>query len=70
MVTFDQPLWFKATGIITEKGLNIVCCLGGFHTLISFVGSTGYMMSGSGLEEVWKQVNGENTVPHLMPGKA
>ena len=36
----------------------------------SFVGSTGYMMSGSGLEEVWKQVNGENTVPHLMPGKA
>ena len=27
-------------------------------------------MSGSGLEEVWKQVNGENTVPHLMPGKA
>ena len=28
------------------------------------------MMSGSGLEEVWRQVYAENTVPHLMSGKA
>ena len=27
-------------------------------------------MSGSGLEEVWRQVYSENTVPHLMSGKA
>ena len=28
------------------------------------------MMSESGLEEVWRQVCAENTVPHLMSGKA
>ena len=53
VVTFDQPLWYKASGIIANKGLNIVCRLGGFHTLMSFMGSIGYMMSGSGLEEAW-----------------
>ena len=35
-----------------------------------FMGSTGYKMSGFGLEEVWNQVHKENTVPHLMSGKA
>ena len=70
VVTFDQPLWYKAQGIIADKGLNIVCRLGGFHTLMSFMGSIGYMMSGSGLEEVWSQVYAENTIPHLMSGKA
>ena len=52
VVTFDQPLWYKAQGIIADKGLNIVCRLGGFHKLMSFMGSIGYMVGGSGLEEV------------------
>ena len=38
--------------------------------MMSFMGSIGYMMSGSGLEEVWNQVYAENTVPHMMSGKA
>ena len=33
-ITFDQPLWIKAT----DKSMNIVCRLGGFHTLMSFNG--------------------------------
>ena len=69
LVTFDQLLWCKTQGLIADKGLNIVCRLGGFHTLMSFMGSIGYMMSGSGLEEIWRQVYAENTVPHLMSGK-
>ena len=70
VVTFDQTLRYKTQGIMADKGLNIVCRLGGFHTLMSFMGSIGYMMGGSGLEEVWSQVYAENTVPHLMSGKA
>ena len=26
-VTFDQPLWLKATGIINDVNLNILCRL-------------------------------------------
>ena len=40
-ITFDQPLWLKAICIIKEKSLPIVCRLGGFHTLMSFLGSIG-----------------------------
>ena len=37
---------------------------------MSFMGSIGYMMNGSGLEEVWRQMHAENTVPHLISDKA
>ncbi len=69
-ITFDQPLWIKAMDIITNKSMNIVCRLGGFHTLMSFMGSIGKMMKGSGLEESLQVVYGENTVQHMMTGKA
>ena len=69
-ITFNQPLWHKETCIISEKKLNIVCRLGGFHTLMSFVGSIGMMMSGSGLEEALAEAYAKNTVPHIMSGKA
>ena len=69
-VTFDQPLWLKATGIIKEAKLEIVCRLGGFHTLMSFIGSVGHLMKGSGLEELFSQVYAEHTVVHMVSGKA
>lgn len=69
-VTFDQPLWIKAIEIIKSKSLNIVCRLGGFHTMMSFVGSIGQMMKGSGLEEALETVYGPNAVNHMMSGKA
>ena len=69
-ITFDQPLWLKAIEISTEKSLNIVCRLGGFHTLMSFLGSTGTVMKGSGLQECLQLVYGENAVTHILSGKA
>ena len=69
-VTFDQPLWLKATKIIQEKGLPIVCRLRGFHTLMSFLGSMGTMMKGSGLAESFETVYGEPTVRQMFAGKA
>ena len=50
-ITFDQPLWLKAVAIITERSLKILCRLGGFHTLMSYLGSIGNAMKGSGIVE-------------------
>lgn len=36
-IMFDQPLWIKAIKIIKSKSLKIVCWLGGFQTIMSFV---------------------------------
>lgn len=69
-ITFDQPLWLKATEIAVEKSLNIVVHLGGFHTLMSFVGSIGSLMDGSGIESVLQLVYGENSINHILRGKA
>lgn len=44
-VTFDQPLWIKAVEIIKSQSLKIVCRLGGFHTMMSFLGSIGSVIS-------------------------
>ena len=64
-ITFDQPLWLKATEIAIEKSLDIVIHLGGFHTLMSFAGSLGFVMDGSGIESVFKTVYGEDTVKYM-----
>ena len=69
-ITFDQPLWQKAMGIIKEQNLQMVCRLGGFHTLMSFLGSIGNLMKGSGLEEVFEEVYSEDTVKHIISGHA
>lgn len=69
-ITFDQPLWIKAVEIITDKSLRIVCRLGGFHTLMSFLGSIGTLMKGSGLNECLQTIYGENAVTHIESGKA
>ena len=69
-VTFDQPLWLKATGIIEKANLDIVCRLGGFHAMMSFLGSVGNLMKGSGIEEFFSEVYAEHTVTHMIAGKA
>ena len=69
-VTFDQPLWLKAFDIIHAENLPIVCRLGGFHTLMSFLGSIGAIMKGSGLEDLLSEVYAENSVIHMVSGKA
>ena len=50
--------------------MNIVCRLGGFHTLMSFLGSIGSVMKGSGLEEALENAYGPTAITHMMFGKA
>ena len=49
--------------------MHVVCTLGGFHTMMSFLGSIGSMMKGSGLEEALVTVYGLNAVTHMITGK-
>ena len=69
-ITFDQPLWVKAVKIIESKSMNIVCRLGGFHFLMSFLGSIGKFMENAGLSTVLETIYGENTVKQMLSGKA
>ena len=69
-IIVDQPLWIKAVEITKAKSTNDVCRLGGFHTVMNFIGSIGTMMKGSGLEEAFGIVNGTNTVTHIISGEA
>ena len=56
-------------GIIKEKDFNIVCGWGRFHMLMSFLGSVGKLMVGSGLEEMFEDVYSEDTMKHIFSGK-
>ena len=47
-----------------------MCRLGGFHTIMSFLGSIGKMMAGTGLSDLLETIYGENAVKHMMTGKA
>ena len=69
-VTFDQLLWQKSVGIIDEANLRIVFRLSGFHMMMSFLGSIGNLMKGSGIEDLFIEVYAENSVNHILLGKA
>ena len=45
---------------------EIVLSLGGFHTLMSFWGATGKLMTGSGLRHLWELIYSTNTVTHML----
>ena len=56
IVTFDQPLFYKANAIIENKPSdsrvkNLVVKIGGFHKIMSFVGCKGHLMANTGLHE-------------------
>ena len=75
LLTFDQPLYWKAFEILAQLMRNgtqcdIVLILGSFHTLMSFLGSIGNLMIGTGLQPLFEQVYAENSVPHILSGKA
>jgi hypothetical protein len=72
-VTFDQPLYIKAAEIVKSSDpelKRIVVRLGGFHVLMSLMGSIGYVMGGSGQADLWETVYAPNTVIHMMTGHA
>ena len=75
IVTFDQPLWWKALQIQESMPEDcdlhsIVLCLGGFHTIMSFLGCIGHIMSGCGLQDLLEQIYASNAVTHMLSGKA
>lgn len=71
VVTFDQPLYWNAKLVKANSDINnIVIRLGGFHTLMSFLGSIGHTMAGAGLSEALQVVYAKNTVEHISSGKA
>ena len=75
VLTFDQPLFWKAMKIQLEESSNskikdCVLRLGGFHMCMSFLGAIGHLMQGSGLASVFDLIYAESTVPYMMSGKA
>ena len=75
IITFDQPLWWKATTIVLSEPdgsdlKSMIIRLGSFHIMMSFLGSIGSLMSGSGLKEVLQVAYAENAVTHMLSGKA
>lgn len=73
--TADQPIYWKARDIVASADpssdlRNVVVRLGGFHLLMSFLGAVGYIMSGSGIEEVLQIIYAANCVDKLLSGHA
>ena len=56
--------------LVSLAQLNIVCRLGGFHTMMSFLGSLGKLMKGFGFETLLAEVYADNTINiHIISGK-
>ena len=66
VVTFDQPLWIKATEIVNALKLQIVLILGCFHMLMSFAGSIGTLMGSFGLSSALETIYGPVSVTHVI----
>ncbi|KAL8616901.1 hypothetical protein ACOMHN_041820 [Nucella lapillus] len=72
---FDQPLYWKAHEIISNKPEQqelscILLRLGVFHVEMSFMGCIGHLMDGSGLQEILELAYAPNAVVHMLTGKA
>ena len=75
IITFDQPLFWKASEIVSSARyasslINVVVMLGPFHTLMNILGAIGTLMEGSGLREVLQEVYSDNIINHILSGKA
>ena len=72
-LTFDQPLYLKANKIkynSSDEFKKLHIRLGGCHQLMSFLGSGGKLLTGSGIEEPWGTVSAKNSIPKMLEGKA
>lgn len=72
VITFDQPLWWKAFTLVESSPelQPAIIRLGAFHTEMSFLGSIGHLMSGSGIHELLEVVYASSAVGHMLTGKA
>lgn len=74
-ITFDNPLYLKARTIIENEPESspikrVVLFMAGFHLKMSFLGTIGHIMTGTGFDVVLAQIYAENTVTHMLSGKA
>ena len=69
MLTY-LPLYVKAYEIVSTRNMKIFVRLGGFHQLMSFLGSIGCPMESSGLRTALGYVYAQLTVGHMFSGKA
>ena len=74
-VMFDQPIYItciKAVDIVAPSPdlTNIFIRLGGFHLVMSYLGSIGYIMGDSGLRNLWETAYAHNSVNHMLTGHA
>lgn len=72
VVTFDQPLFWKARDVVAcVAGFsNVIVRLGGFHLLMSFMGAMGTIMAGSGLKQLFCEIFATNSVDKILLGHA
>ena len=61
VITFGQPLYWKASEIIADAPQNshlksIVVMLGCFHTFMNVLGAIGTLMAGTGLKRILEEV--------------
>ncbi|KAL7286444.1 hypothetical protein TKK_0019392 [Trichogramma kaykai] len=71
-ITFDQPLYYKARGIVFQNPnfKNVKIRLRGFHLLMSYMGSIGHIMSGSGLQDLWCTIYAAESTKKMLTGHA
>ena len=69
-VISEQQLYIKAYEIVSTKNLDIFVRLGGFHQLMSLLGSIGCMMEGSLLRNALETVYAPVIVRHMQTGEA
>ena len=68
-VTFDQPLYIKARKIVRyfpDLFKDCLMKLGEFHLIMSYLRCIGYIMSGSGLNDLWSTVYAECSTLDLL----
>ena len=74
VLIFDQPCGGKPRRSLTMSHLtvprSIVLRVGGFHTEMSSLGCMGRLTAGSGLQQLLEVVFAQNSVTHMLPGKA
>ena len=73
VITFDQPLYWKAAEIISAAPENsylkgVILRLGTFHMFMNLLGAIGTLMMGTGPQNILELVYGENAVVHMMSG--
>ena len=75
VITFDQPLWWKSLAIQLSQAegspiRRLILRLDAFHMEMSFLGSIGHLMAGSGIKELFEMIYAPKAVERIMSGKA